>query len=243
MKIQVVSDIHLEFGPMELEVDGAEVLVAAGDIGVGPGGAVWLSQFDLPVIYVAGNHEFWGQDFSGFLRSMDDLTRGTSLHFLENRVVVIDEVRFVGCTLWTDFNGGDPGLIQKMYWGMNDFRHITKGDRGLWPTDLIEQNHLSRQWLAEVLGQPHDGPTVVVTHHAPSLRSWFPSRADDPVRHVYCNTMDDWVRRFQPALWIHGHVHRAIDYNIGSTRVVCNARGYHGYQEVAGFDPRRIVLV
>ncbi len=228
---------------MAFDPGDADVLVAAGDIGVGPEGVVWLSQFDLPVIYVAGNHEFWGQDFTGYLRSMEALTRGSALHFLENRAVVIEGVRFLGCTLWTDFNGGDTELIQQMYWAMNDFRHIAKGDRRLWPTDLIQQNTLSREWLAEMLTEAHAGPTVVVTHHAPSLQSWFPARSKDPARYVYCNAMDEWIKRFGPEVWIHGHVHRSADYRIGDTRVLCNPRGYHGYQEVRSFDPGRFVVV
>ena len=243
MRIKVVSDIHLEFGPMALDPGEADVLVAAGDIGVGPEGVVWLCQFDIPVVYVAGNHEFWGEDFRGYLHRVEALTAGSDLHFLENRAVVIGGVRFLGCTLWTDFNGGDAQLMQQMYWAMNDFRHIRHGDRGLWPTDLVEQNTASRKWLAEALEQPHDGPTVVVTHHAPSLKSWFPAKANEPMRYVYCNDMDAWIERYRPKLWVHGHVHRSVDYRIGGTRVLCNPRGYVGYQKVRGFDPDKIVIV
>ena len=98
VKIQYFSDLHLEFGTIEPVSDGADVIIAAGDIGVGLDGISWLTRFDQPVIYVLGNHEYWGQDYTGFIDQVWQESSGSNVHFLENESVEIDGVRFVGCT-------------------------------------------------------------------------------------------------------------------------------------------------
>jgi hypothetical protein len=157
MKIQIVSDLHLEFGPLELPVEGADVLIAAGDIALGLEGFQWLEQFSIPVIYVAGNHEYWGQDLAGLTAALADRSGAGDIHFLENRAVVLDGVRFLGCTLWTDFNACDEAAMDELRFIMNDFRYVTRGGRLMRPDDLVELNLASRAWLAETLASPYEG--------------------------------------------------------------------------------------
>jgi len=243
VNIQILSDIHLEFGPLEVSADGADVLVAAGDIGVGCEGLDWLARFACPVIYVGGNHEYWQNDLEALNAELTEKSRGSNIEFLENRFVTIGECRFLGCTLWTDFSGADEFEIAKVFLAMNDFRYISVGSRGMIPEDIIERNVASRAWLREELSRPHDGQTVVVTHHAPLMQSWFENRGRDPLRHAYCNDLDDLLSEYDIDLWIHGHIHDSVDYVFSGVRVVGNPRGYFAHREVRGFEREKIVVV
>ncbi len=236
MRIQLVSDIHLEFKGLDLPVEGADVLVAAGDIGVGAAGLRWLAQLGCPVVYVAGNHEYWGEDLARFPHTLGELSAGTDVHFLENEVLEFAGIRFLGCTLWTDFHGGDRALMREIGALMNDFRYIARGGSALAPEDLVEINRASTAWLEAALQTPFPGRTVVVTHHAPLMRSWY-DRPDNPLRYAYCNALDELLARHGIDLWIHGHIHQVSDYTAYGVRVVCNPRGYATHREVPGFDP------
>lgn len=240
MRIQIVSDLHLEFGSIDLVVDNADVLIAAGDINLGQEAVTWLQDLECPVIYVAGNHEYWGQDITELSRTLASSTELGRVRFLENASVTMDGVRFLGCTLWTDFNASDAVLMEEMSLVMNDFRYIRKIDRNIRPCDLVELNQFSRQWLHHELSRPFDGKTVVVTHHAPLMRSWY-NRNENTVRYAYCNDLGRWMEDHEIDLWVHGHVHEASDYVGHGVRVVCNPRGYHGYSEVDDFDPAKLV--
>lgn len=235
MKIQYFSDIHLEFGEFEAPTTDADVIVAAGDIGVGLQGIEWLKQLDKPIIYVAGNHEYYGGDIVHTQAALMELTDGSQVHFLENEAVEIDGVRFLGTTLWTDYQAGDREVMDQAKRHMNDYHQIRCASRPLTPEHLFDINWESRFWLARELDEPCSGKTVVVTHHAPSLRSW-PQTGADYYRGTYCNRLDDFFTRYAIDAWFHGHVHNVVEYEVGSTRVVCNPRGYHGYQVVDGFS-------
>ncbi len=240
MRIQIVSDLHLEFGPIDLEVDSADVLIAAGDINLGLEALPWLQNLQCPVIYVAGNHEYWGQDIKELNRTLTQKTEGGPVRFLENESVTVDGVRFLGCTLWTDYNASDPAIMNEMHLVMNDFRYIKKDQRAIRPRDLVEINRFSRKWLHHELNQPFSGKTVVVTHHAPLMRSWY-NRDENSVRYAYCNELGRFMEHHEIDLWVHGHVHETSDYVGHGVRVVCNPRGYHGYSEVDDFDPAKVV--
>ena len=243
MKIQYFSDIHLEFGELPPPSVNADVIVAAGDIGIGLQGLEWLADLDVPVIYVAGNHEFYEHDLD---RLLDDLaTRAAALgiHFLENGSVTIDGVRFLGTTLWTDFGDGEAEIYTRAREFMNDFYMIIRGTSALSPEDVCEINLQSRRWLETQLAEPSvSEPTVVVTHHAPSHLSWDDTK-EMIYRPAYCNTLDSIIAENDIRLWIHGHVHSATDYTINGTRVVCNPHGYRGLRTVPDFDFARRVEI
>lgn len=242
MRIQVLSDIHLEFGSLPSPQTDADVVVAAGDIHVEGGAIDWLKKFDRPVIYVSGNHELWGGCFQRRLQELRELSQGSNIRFLEKNQCTIADVTFYGCTLWCDFKGMSRRIMNESAAMMNDFAYISCDEKPLKPEWLAGYNQDSVRWLNKALGRKTAKKQVVVTHHAPSLRSWGFAPAD-PLRYAYCNQLDPMIIKRQPALWIHGHVHCHSDYNILDTRVVCNPRGYHPHRLVEAFEPEKILEV
>ncbi len=246
MKLQVLSDIHLEFEGFVLPDAGADVLVLAGDTAPGSRGVEWALDLpaSVPVLYLLGNHEFYHHQIPGLIDKLRNITRGMHVHILENDSLVIGGVRFLGCSLWTDFllNGNAPLSELDAAQSMNDFRLISKAD-GLpfQPVDAKEIHRVSRAWLEGQLGIPHR-PTVVLTHHAPSSKSVPNDLAGSPLNPVYASNLEDLILSRQPALWVHGHMHQPVDYHIGKTRIVSNPRGYPNQRD-NGFDPRRIIEV
>lgn len=249
MKIWVVSDLHLEFGVpfrQPAPVD-ADVLVCAGDLltrGVVPS-IEWLARNidpSLPIVFVAGNHEFYGGSVQEGLRdARDTAARHPNIHFLENEAVDISGVRFIGGTLWTDFRvlGGDPQIaMTAAQSGMNDFRKIKYAKvpfQKFKPIHAYRKHMETRAFLAsEMEGSSRTTKTVVVTHHAPSARSISNEFRSDPLSACYASDLENLIFGIQPALWVHGHVHHRNDYLVGDCRVVSNPRGYPG--ERANFD-------
>ena len=240
MRIQIISDVHLEFAKYDLIDTSADVIIAAGDIGLGLEGAEWLKSLNKPVVYVAGNHEFWGTDIFELIAWLETTCEDTNVHYLEKRRAMINGVRFLGGTFWTDYQNKDVRTMASAWMTMNDFKRINNEDKFLTPADLIEIHEDSLEWLLQVLDEPFDGKTVVVTHHAPSVRSWkeYPY---DPLRFAYCTDLEVIMEKHNIALWVHGHIHYPSDYLCHKTRVVCNPRGYHGIQSVEGFNPTKLI--
>ena len=242
VKIQFFSDVHLEFGPAPLPFSDADVIVAAGDVNIGASGVAWLKSSGKPTIYVAGNHEYYGGDLTEVQREIRAAVAGSAVRYLECDSAEIDGVRFLGTTLWTDFMGEDPAVMANLRENMNDYQQISYRGRLLEPHDLVDINRTSRAWLEAQLATAYRGPTVVVSHHAPLLASWRASPAS-LFKAAYCNDLSGLIQRYPIALWVHGHVHARSDYQANDLRVVCNPRGYDGYQLVDGFDIARSVEV
>ncbi len=240
MRIQFFSDIHLEFGTFKLPETDADVIVAAGDVGVGLQGIEWLVELGKPVIYVAGNHEFYAGDIYHTRKLIEAASIGSNVHFLEDSMVEIEGTRFIGSTLWTDFNHGNPQTMQIASRQMNDFYHIQNRGQPLLPEHLVELHTHSMGYLAQELARPYAGNTVVVSHHAPCRRSWS-NRPDSPMIDAYCSDALQRVTEHSPALWIHGHIHASCDYQQDQTRVACNPRGYDNIQIIDGFDAARTI--
>lgn len=235
MKIQIYSDLHLEFSEFVPSPINADLVILAGDIGVQAKGVKWANEaFKCPVIYVSGNHEYYKGHIDRTLTKMRNLA-APNVHILENEVFVWGQTRFLGTTAWTDFSStGDVMAGSNMAWQwMNDFQ-VIRADasyRRLRPDDLVSRNQKARAWLTEELAQPFDGKTVVITHHAPT-----PSVAGDKnnghLTAAYTNHWPDLIE--QADLWVFGHTHRAIDVELAGCRVVSNPRGYPG--ERTGFQ-------
>ncbi|MFT4583006.1 MAG: putative phosphodiesterase [Gammaproteobacteria bacterium] len=242
LKIQFFSDIHLEFGGFDLPTTDADVIVAAGDIGVGLQGVDWLDQLGKPVVYVAGNHEYYSGDIVHTRVAIAEKSRSTQISFLENEVLEIDGVRFLGATLWTDFLGGNERVMHYATQNMNDYQQIRCASRPLTPAQLLDINWESRFWLAGELEKPFAGKTVVVSHHAPTARSW-PGTGNRNYLSTYCNRLDDFLERYSIDAWFHGHLHNVVDYEQNATRVLCNPRGYTGYQTVDDFSPTKTIAI
>ena len=241
MKIHILNDLHIEFADFVLPETDADVLILAGDISVGLGGLEWLERqnFKKPVIYVPGNHEFYRHDFS-LINEMNNHAL-PNVHVLNNSFVKINGVRFLGCTLWTDFGFfGEAGkffAMQNASSSMADFSRIKYKGRTFSPNDAIELHTYSRNWLKCMLEENFDGKTVVVTHHAPSSGSVHPRYANDLLTAAFVSNLEDLMDGNRIALWVHGHMHDAFDYDVYGTRVICNPRGYVPYETETGFIP------
>lgn len=252
MKLRVVSDLHLEFAPLDLPSIGEDVLILAGDVDLAHraalAGAKWAA--DRRVVQIAGNHEFYAGavwDHPTTLSILAHVASGNErLSFLDNASVVIDGVRFIGSTLWTDF-AVEPRLspMRAMFFaqtGLNDYRKIyTAPKQRLTADDTLRWHQAAVAYLTEALAEPHDGPTVVVTHMAPSAQSIWSGYRDSELNPAYASALDALVEASGAVLWVHGHTHTSFDYRIGKTRVICNPRGYVNENKM--FDPDLIIEV
>jgi Icc-related predicted phosphoesterase len=247
MRIRVLSDLHLEFAPVALPQVEADVVVLAGDAGPKRHGLRWAQATfpDTPVLYVLGNHEYYGDVMPKLAGKLRELAVGSSVQVLENERVELGGVTFLACTLWTDMRlFGDPrAAAVEAEARMTDYRRIRIEPRyrKLRAADSIGLHMSSRRWLESELPRTVGGPTVIVTHHAPSPMALPSAAAAELVAAAYASDLDELVAASGASLWIHGHVHRRSDYHIGSTRVVCNPRGYP--DEATGFDPALLIHV
>ena len=248
MKIRVLSDLHLEFAAWIPPAADADVVVLAGDIHIGVRGLEWArEQFpSLPIIYVSGNHEFYG----GQLQPVSAALRATALrldiHVLDTGELVLDGTRFLGATLWTDFAlyGTGPRLLRSMNdarGAISDFRMIRRSPTEfLRPEDAREMHLEQAKWLQGRLAGEFDGPTVVVTHFLPLRQSIHPKYEGDEFNPAFASDLAHLVA--PPVnLWIHGHTHESFDYVVNGTRVVCNPRGYLPMEPNPAFDPLFVV--
>ncbi|VVQ35499.1 3',5'-cyclic adenosine monophosphate phosphodiesterase CpdA [Pseudomonas fluorescens] len=240
MKLQIYSDLHNEFAVFEAPAVAADLVILAGDIHTKARGVIWAGEaFSCPVIYVCGNHEFYGRHIDHTLRKMKDAAL-PHVHVLENETFIWNQTRFLCATAWTDFSatGNVVAATQTAWEWMNDFRVIRIDDnfRRLRPTDLISRNHATHDWLARELDKPFDGKTVVVTHHAP-VPEVAGGKHDGHLSAAYTNRWHALVEKAD--LWIFGHTHRAVDITLGRCRVVSNPRGYP--REQTGFLPDLVV--
>ena len=266
MKIALCSDLHLEFGDINLKnEENADVLILSGDIMIAQdlhdhphmdynpytSGALadlgrrqatalrfrdFLKRcsFQFPhVVYVAGNHEFYHGKFVGSLQDLrNECAKFSNVYFMENDMRTIDDVTFVGCTLWTDMNKGDPLTLHAVSDMMNDYRIIRHDELGytkLRPAHTAARHRRSVEYIRSVMEGMFDEKFVVVGHMAPSKMSVHPKYQNDTLMNgAYASDLSEFILDHpQIKLWT------KFDYMIGSTRIVCNPRGYHGYEESA----------
>ena len=240
MRINYFSDVHLEFGEQCLPETDADIVVAAGDIGIFNQGVAWLKTIGKPVIYVAGNHEFYNSEYSTVLSMLRQECAGSNIHFLEKDQLIFQGIRFLGCTLWTDlFVDGEEKAIA-IGKTLNDFRKIRFNEDAYNQTHFSALHQEAKTWLEMQLSQPYKGKTVVITHHAPTQWSWI----DTPnalKKMAYCNDLKSLFHEFEIAAWFHGHVHNMGDYRIADARILSNTRGYVGRKTVAAFDINKVI--
>lgn len=275
MKIQLVSDLHRElysqfFGRSPglgefpwAPAEDADVIVVAGDFDHGVEGVEGVEflcaeaeRIGKPILYVAGNHEFYNRAvYQDCIERMRELAvRSKLLHFLDCEEIVIDGVRFLGATLWTDFKASISTAIPDVNLAMfyvgrviNDYAEIgiresAEGTvRGLKPIDVAGFNAQARAWLEAKLAEPFDGKTVVVTHHGPSPDCQSDRHGGGGLAGAYWSDLRYLFADVD--LWMYGHTHTPIDKIVeGDMRLVSNPGGYP-HENIGGFDPQKIVEV
>lgn len=251
MRLHILSDLHLSVAPLAHPQTDADLVILAGDIARPAPAIEWARGFDKPVLYVAGNHEFYDGALDSTLARLRQLAAGSQVRVLERDALVIGGVRFLGTTLWTDFRlDTEPAArelavktAQKL---VRDFSRIRVDDPGealFTPAHSAALFRRNADWLHARLHEPFAGPTVVVTHHAPSPRSIHPRFANSPLNACFVSQAEWLLAGERAALWVHGHTHDSFDYAVNGTRVVCNPRGYSppGRPENPAFDPGLVV--
>lgn len=232
MRIQILSDLHLEIESYRFASADADVVVLAGDIHNKLKGIEWIKEqgITVPVIYVPGNHEFYGATYQKLIRQMTAAAEGSNIHVLAERAVDIEGIRFHGTTLWTDFSlFGTPeftgAACQQV---MNDYRFIRREPTysKMRSVDIFHIHKRAIAWLAESLESSPNDKNVVVTHHAPSALSLDVGDRDKAIGAAYASDLHGFLEKYRPTWWIHGHVHSSLDYLIADTRVICNAKGH-----------------
>ena len=271
MKLYVTSDLHLEFADLNIKNhDEVDVLILGGDICTAhhidkqsERGERYraffqrVSQNFSNIIYVMGNHEHYSGDFAksqSQLQNMFDQLKLGNIHLLEKSTVDIGEYTFIGGTLWTDLNRGDPITVHSVESLMNDYRACKNtNDKVSWkllPRHTLEDHQAMKQYIKVVIEDRHargitDRKVVVVTHHSPSHLSIHDVYRNDMIMNgAYHSELSEFILdRPDIALWTHGHTHFDFDYMLGDTRVVCNPRGYVGYEAQAdSWQPKLVEL-
>ncbi len=265
MKVALISDVHLEFGNCFFEnKENAEVLILGGDIMIAQelhdfkeplneleksllgkrGVAVTMYREFLQrcsdqfkhVLYIAGNHEFYhGKYPAGMDYLREEVSHYPNIRYLENETVEINQVSFIGSTLWTDFNKGDPTTIAFIAGALNDYRQIRRNDmnyRRLMPEDILKVHKESLKYIGTTIINDPNKTYVVLGHHAPTKLSTKPKYEKDfHMNGGYSSDLTEFIINHpQITVWTHGHTHDAYDYMVGNTRILCNPRGYLGYE-------------
>ncbi len=258
MKIQLLSDLHLETERFDPEpAPGAELLVLAGDIDAGWDGYARFAGWPVPVVVVAGNHEFDGRELDMAWPALRERLAGHGLTLLQREAALFTAadgrvIRLLGATRWSDFDLFGPAQRERAMRAGSYFQRVMRASRGGSPLDaeaVRAEGLACRAWLQQALAEPAQGrwqATVVVTHFGPSLQSADPRYGRQPGTASFCNADDDLVA--QCDLWLHGHLHCRHDYPVPrgdgrSARVVCHARGLDAKGESAGHQPLRLIEV
>lgn len=251
MKIRLLSDIHTEFKlpykthPMS-EYRGEDVLVLAGDIASGSTNTVnVLKHFKSVgykhVVYVPGNHEYYGTTFEDFeVKMRNKCANLEGIHFLNGHSVWIDDVVFIGATLWTNF-GKSPLSEHAARSMITDFRLIKQ----FTPQDAIELYYQQRDYIKRMYELYNGKKKVIVTHFLPARQCIAPRYKEDPtgLNDYFANSLDDWIYDLSDTTWMYGHTHDAGDMCIGNTRVVANPYGYYTHNDGTGFDPYKTIEI
>lgn len=256
LKLQILSDLHNEFvrggayQPDDVAKE-ADVIILAGDIGKGANGISWASEAfkGKTIIYVPGNHEYYGRDILETQAMMRIMAQQTGVILLNDDEYIIGGlggVRFLGTTLWTDFKYFGEGfqktaMAEGQRW-LNDFKVIHYGRLGHFaPTHSVELHEKSLAWLKAKLDEPFDGKTVVITHHLPSRLSVSDRFEGSTINPCFASNLDELFGKM--AVWVHGHTHDSKDYVANGTRVICNPFGYHRHEENELFNRKLIVEI
>jgi Icc-related predicted phosphoesterase len=251
MRIAIYSDLHLEFEPWTPPTNlNCDIVVLAGDIHIGDAGLKWASEhFDMPIIYVPGNHEFYDAELHATYELLRQTSQDLGIHLLVNNTIEIGDLYFIGATLWTDFGLlGNP--IEAAYNAkrkMEDFKSIkiaiNEQVRNLQPEDTINMHRQSVSFIEKSIEFNKGKRIVVVTHHSPSNNSTPPVYKGDYLSPAFSSELDSLVADENILMWIHGHTHHCVDYFLEKTRIVSNQRGYKPFETILNFSENFIVEI
>ena len=257
MKIKVWSDLHLEFRNflfdhihIEHPDDKETTLLLSGDIGVGIGAKPFVEEMCKHfkhVLMICGNHEYYLHDFpkvNADWAAWELEGSPKNFHFLYNDWRILDGVRFLGGTMWTNFNDGDPLTMASAHRVMSDYQDIRCDGQRINPHFILREHDRFYDFLIAKFDEPFDGPTVVMTHHSPGNIIKRKGRMGSLVDHCYYADIEDMIGHHNKVkLWVHGHTHQGADYMINETRVICNPYGYWGDATNPDFDRMLVVEV
>lgn len=264
MRLLVISDVHLEFGPFNLPqpMPPFDVAVFAGDMGQPIGQAIeWMAQQrgeggslgNCAIVYVPGNHEFYRTEFKANLAEGVQAAERAGIELLFRRTVTIAGIRFIGAILWTNYRLHGTPKPSMVFAGqtLNDHRLIRyRQEDGhfsrFMPWHAAAEHRSDLGFIKKELATPFTGPTVVVTHHAPHPKSIQSRHEGSQLTPAFVSDLAYLIDEFQPELWIHGHDHGSHDYRVGKTRIVANQAGYpnaHGDRENRHFDPHCVIEI
>jgi predicted phosphodiesterase len=235
MKLQLLSDLHMEMSGFALKESQSDAVILAGDINVGTQGLKWAIEeaqaHQKPIFYVAGNHEFYKQEYWSLIDEMRALAETQPLvHFMERDEVIIKGVRFLGTTLWTDYRStgkADQAYNMKiLQQALNDHFLIKFGEELFKPEHALALHGKAVAWLEQKLAEPFDGRTVVITHHGPSLKCEHPQFGNNTIGSGFISDLDHLVKKAD--IWCYGHTHCCVDTTVGKCRLLSNQKGYPG---------------
>jgi Icc-related predicted phosphoesterase len=250
MKLHILTDLHIEFGPFYPPETDADLVILAGDTDVGTKGITWAKEAFVgkQVVYIPGNHEYYGEVCLDLLGKMQSLAVGSNVRLLDCNKYEQNGVVFLGATLWTDFKlfGDQQIAMLNAQKGISDFQRIRISSGfpllTLTPRLVAEWHSQANTWLKKELREAAGKKIVVVTHYLPSMKSVADQWKNDLLSAAFASSLDKLVAESGAVLWIHGHTHTACDYTLGETRVICNPRGYSG-REDTGYDPALVVEI
>lgn len=228
--IHILSDLHLEFADYQPEIIDADIVVLSGDIHIGTQGLFWARENfpESQIIYVSGNHEFYHHNYQELLSQFRKESGEYGIHFLENNEVVLHGIRFLGCTLWTDYlcsdNLSQQESMEILSNRFSDHRLIQFNDELFTPEYALDLHNNSTTWLTEKLNESFDGNTIVVTHHGPSKRCIHKKFGAGELAGGFYSDLPELLNK--PDVWIYGHTHSNLDITIDQTRLISNQRGY-----------------
>lgn len=234
MKIRPISDIHLESNPnFYLDPVSDTIIIIAGDLAVGTGGMDFIEECSdnyQHVIYVLGNHEFYHNNISKLIPKLkykieliNQKYDSPKVTLLENESIIINGIKFVGATLWTDYKKGNEGIMRRASTVLNDHSLINKEMGGISAKELYNLHKQTMEYFEEEV----DSNTVVITHHLPSFQTIpIRYRITSSNNYYFTSNLDEFILRKQPKLWIAGHTHDFTKVKIGKTRIIVNPIGY-----------------
>jgi hypothetical protein len=266
VKLQVVSDMHFEIFPPQSDDLGrfyerltggvkksGSILCIAGDLGVLHNSRTWSDPLKVlasrfrAVVLVTGNHEFYGNCILGQEKKLASVfPLPANVHLLVNGTTVINDIRFIGGTLWTSFSNRGAAAMEYAAERINDFRLIqNKQGYKLTPDETVDMHQVCKKYIFRQIkaARAKNEKAVVITHHCISPRSIHPLYAGNPLNAAFFSDLEEEITANGPDLWIHGHTHRSCDYQIGATKVLCNPFGYLHREENPDFNYRLIIKV